>query len=92
MEVLQKEVSKLRTKLSEREREIDALKQQVKGKTASKAVVVYDFAGDPAGRQLRLRKGEVLHIRDTHESGWWTGETPDGEVGFFPSGYVTVVE
>jgi hypothetical protein len=42
-------------------------------------------------RQLTLRQHEKIKVIQTHESGWWIGENIEGEVGLFPSNYVSQI-
>jgi son of sevenless-like protein len=38
---------------------------------------------------LSFRAGQVIHVLNRDDSGWWDGEL-DGQRGWFPSNYVNV--
>ena len=40
-------------------------------------------------RQLNLKQHEKIKVIQVHESGWWIGENLAGDVGLFPSNYVS---
>jgi len=93
---LRKENDKLRSEKEEIEKELAACKEKLADdhsdeEQKERAVVLHDFDGDEENKQLRLRKGEYVTVLAKHESGWWTGELPNGDVGFFPEGFVEVV-
>jgi len=41
--------------------------------------------------ELSLKKGDVVHIIDKYQNGWWVGEI-NGNTGLFPGSYVTEIE
>jgi len=52
-------------------------------------IAMHDFAPmAPNATCLSFRAGEVIHVLNRDETGWWDGEL-DGRRGWFPSNYVT---
>lgn len=51
------------------------------------ATVLFDYPAADKG-QISLIAGETVTVLDKLSGGWWKGRTEDGDVGFFPGGYV----
>ena len=51
-------------------------------------LAMHDFAPQQQDANcLSFRAGQVIHVLNRDESGWWDGEL-DGQRGWFPSNYV----
>ncbi|KAI0070257.1 ras GEF [Panus rudis PR-1116 ss-1] len=70
---------------------VDALDAQDPDSTfeAEFVLAMHDFAPQhPNDTCLSFRAGQVIHVLNRDDSGWWDGEL-DGRRGWFPSNYVT---
>ena len=38
--------------------------------------------------ELTLKRGDILHIVEKSDSGWWKGRANDGETGWLPASYL----
>jgi hypothetical protein len=53
-------------------------------------LAMHDFAPQQQNANcLSFRAGQVIHVLNRDDSGWWDGEV-DGRRGWFPSNYVNV--
>ncbi|TBU31873.1 ras GEF [Dichomitus squalens] len=59
------------------------------GSTDDYVLAMHDFSPQqPNATCLSFRAGQVIHVLNRDQSGWWDGEL-DGRRGWFPSNYVT---
>ena len=54
------------------------------------ARALYDFPGEE-DEELCFRRGDVVIVRQEHDSGWWVGEL-FGREGIFPACYVEIMK
>lgn len=52
-------------------------------------VAKFEYVPQPG--ELALAAGQQVRVKQREESGWWAGETNDGNMGWFPSEYVVPV-
>ena len=55
-------------------------------------VVLFDYEADPGGHAISIRAGDYVSIIGDLNNGWYHGVNSNGESGYFPETYVSVVD
>lgn len=51
-----------------------------------------NFKGAEDNKEIKLHKGEILHIVHKDESGWWCAKNSEGEIGWVPSNFLKLMQ
>ena len=54
-----------------------------------KAKALYDYAAS-GDEDLALKQGDIVHILEKFDDGWWSGHS-QGRTGLFPGSYVQML-
>jgi hypothetical protein len=54
------------------------------------ATAMFDFFDNDQGDELNFAEGDTIQILEDLEDGWCVGRNPTGDVGMFPSNFVTI--
>ena len=55
-----------------------------------RATALFDFFDNDQGDELNFAEGDTIQILEDLEDGWCVGRNPTGDVGMFPSNFVTI--